>query len=87
MQDDKPAPETTEADEIDRLRTMISEAYQVIGALAHYTGTMDHPDVIRALDNFATGGEGPVPHPDLLPWPKTAIDVKAPISRMARSSR
>ena len=64
-------------EEIDRLRTMIAEAYQVIGVLADYTGTLDHPDVIRALDNFATAGEGPIPHPDLLPWPKTAIKVCA----------
>ena len=43
-------------------------AYQIVGALAHYTRTFNHPDVQRALDYLS--GEKVE---DILPWPREAI--------------
>lgn len=51
----------------------VDVAYQIVGALAHYTGTFNHPDVQRALD-YLSGEkvEG------ILPWPREAIVPAAP---------
>ena len=46
----------------------VDAAYQIVGALAHYTGTFEHPDVQRALDYLS--GEKVE---DILPWPREAI--------------
>ena len=60
------------ADEIDRLRQDCAEAYQVVGALAHYSGLWDTDDVNKALDNFGAASNGePRLHHDLLPFPKS----------------
>lgn len=60
-------------EELDRLRRDCAEAYQVIGAMASTDVplNLDHPDVIRALDNMsAAANKQPRPHDDLLPFPK-----------------
>jgi hypothetical protein len=48
----------------------LGEAYQVIASIAAEFGVLDHPDVIRALDNAANCGDD---HDDLLPWPRTPL--------------
>lgn len=45
------------------------EAYQIIGALGHFTGTFEHPDVQRALDHFS----GVFLDREILPWPREEI--------------
>jgi hypothetical protein len=37
----------------DELRTLIAEAYQVIGLLAYEAGRMDEPQILKILDNLA----------------------------------
>lgn len=46
----------------------VDVAYQIVGALGHYTGTFEHPDVQRAL-NYLSGDDVP----DILPWPREKI--------------
>lgn len=65
---------------IAKLQEMLGAAYQVIGALAHYTGTFDNEDVIRALDAFSDPDSSA--NVDLLPWPKGEI-----VTAFAQSSR
>ena len=38
--------------DIERLRNVCAEGYQVIGAIAHYAGFRDSDDVVRAFDNM-----------------------------------
>lgn len=45
------------------------EAYQIIGALGHLTGTFEHADVQRALDHFS----GAFLDREILPWPREEI--------------
>lgn len=52
----------------DIRRSPIDVAYQIVGALGHYTDTFEHPDVQRAL-NYLSGEDVP----DILPWPREAI--------------
>ena len=49
--------------EVARLQDVCSEAYQVVGALAHYGGWFDTDDVTKALDNLSAASDGePIPH-------------------------
>ena len=69
-----PAMTRPPPDDAQAARIACAEAHQVLGALAHHVGLFDHPDVIRALDNLSAAADGrPVPHTDLLPWPKEAL--------------
>src|SRR5216684_3831868 len=53
---------------LDKALNVCGEAYQIIGALAYYTGKSDHPDVVRAMDRLCD----PLGSTDekILPWPK-----------------
>lgn len=61
-------PTRTET-EITRLKRDCAEAYQAVGALAAAASLLDHPDVVRAMDNLAAAVDGRRrPHADLLPF-------------------
>jgi hypothetical protein len=49
---------------------LVADAYQVIGALAHYANVSDHPEVVRALDYFAYEDCRSEP---ILPWPREPL--------------
>ncbi len=55
----------TRSNEIDQLRTIIAEAYQVVGVLANDVGRFDDPDVQNVLTNLA---EHRLIHKDVLPF-------------------
>lgn len=48
------------------LLTLIGEAYQVIGILAHECERFDDPQVIKMMDNLVAGK---MVHSDVLPFP------------------
>ncbi len=53
--------------EIENLRTLCSEAYQIVGALALVIDK--YTDVTKLLDNLAAAARGvPLPHETLLPF-------------------
>lgn len=58
--------------EIETLRLVAGEAYQVIGTLAAATGTFDDPQVTKALDYFSGSPDG-----TLLSW---SVSAKYPAS-------
>lgn len=64
----------TMTDALERALEALGEAYQVVGAIARYAGIFETTDVQRALDNISAAANGePVPHTDLLPWPKEEL--------------
>ena len=71
-------PQTLELahEEIKRLRQACTEAYIIMGTVFIIEGedgvVWDDEDATRVLDNiFAAANGDPIPHSDLLPWPKT----------------
>jgi len=53
--------------EIENLRSLCSEVYQIVGALALVIDR--HADVTKTLDNLAAAARGvPLPHETLLPF-------------------
>lgn len=55
---------------LDQDDPLVHDAYQVIGALAHYANVSDHPEVVRALDYFAYE-DCRAEH--ILPWPRVPL--------------
>ncbi len=59
----------------ERLQAACSEAYQVVGHMlleSHEQPKYTHQDVILVLDNLiAAVNNIPLPHSDVLPWPKS----------------
>lgn len=54
--------------EVERLRRVCAEAYQVIGVLA-VEDLFDHPGVVKMIDNLSFAADGrPIPHDDVLPF-------------------
>lgn len=55
--------------EINRLRSVCAEAYQVVGALAAELDLFDSKEVARVLDNLCAASAGePNPHKSVLPF-------------------
>lgn len=58
----------------ERLEAACCEAYQVVGQMLledHERSRYTHKDVTRMLDNLlAAVNNRPLPHSDILPWPK-----------------
>ena len=53
--------------EIENLRTLCAEVYQIVGTLAFNLD--QHADVSKVLDNLAAAARGvPSPHETLLPF-------------------
>jgi hypothetical protein len=64
---------------ITRLRLDCAEAYHVVGSLASHLDCLDHPDVVRSLENLAAAAKGKKrPHEDLLPWPNRPLPLPHP---------
>jgi hypothetical protein len=54
--------------EAERLRRDCAEAYQVMGAVSERAGLLQHPTVVKALENLDAATRGDArPHADLLP--------------------
>jgi hypothetical protein len=53
----------------DALLDKIATAYQIVGAISHYAGLFDHPDVQRALDYLSDEDD----FAELLPWPSVPL--------------
>lgn len=60
----------------ERLEAACCEAYQVVGQMlleGHERPRYTYKDVTRMLDNLlAAVNNRPLPHSDILPWPKTS---------------
>jgi hypothetical protein len=55
----------------DEQRQVCAEAYQIVSSLAHFANVFESMDIEQALDNLSAAASGdPVPHKDLIPWPK-----------------
>lgn len=72
--------------EIQKLREVCAEAYQVLGvALIGEPRCWTDADAARALDNVSAAANGdPIPHQDLLPWPLQQGAVKRTDVTIAR---
>ena len=57
------------AAELEEVKTVCAEAYQVVGALLADAGRFDSPDGQKILDNLA---EQRLRHTDVLPWASKA---------------
>lgn len=61
--------------ERDELETKVADAYQIVGAITHYAGFSDAPDVVRALDHLSDIRFVD----DILPWPKERLVASSPL--------
>lgn len=59
--------------DVDELRTICAEAYQVVGSLLSDLGKFDTPEAGKILDNLS---QQRMVHHDVLPWPSYESGVK-----------
>ena len=66
--DAAPAPTDVVA-ELEEVKTVCAQAYQVVGILLSEAGRFDSPEAEKILDNL---GEQRLKHADVLPWASAA---------------
>lgn len=73
--------------EIGRLREVCSEVYQAFGAMSSIAGFFCTDDCERVMDNLSAAANGePIPHADLLPWPKNELTQTGDIYQLEKAN-